>query len=421
LGWGKRFSSFAAAGWACAYLLLNPLIIWLSGAAYIDLGLMAFCFLACYAVEVWRRSFEPRWLVLAGVFAGLAAGTKYTALFIVLALTLAVAWFGWQRFGRTALWQCAGRFAVITTLVGAPWYLRNFYYTHNPIFPFLNSTFLVWFGPVRWPVEYKIDLGIVPASGNPFGWFAALWQAPWKLMFQPNSFFIESRLALPFFCLIPLLLGFALVRKQITWLWWLVYAYLVFVYLLAPQMRYLLVVLPLVALMAGQTADWVRLWPQWLRQRQLWLGGLVLLFLLMSWPFAARRLQQSWPAAQLPVTTTQREAYFSTLHPAYGAYQWLNRERGSDYVLYAFGQERLTYFANGIVMGDLFGPAAYRLVLENQQNSAALFQVLRRLGAEYFLVDDNPQLKPMARDEFFATHFKPIFQQGAVVLYQLLP
>ena len=132
-------------------------------------------------------------------------------------------------------------------------------------------------------------------------------------------------------------------------------------------------------------------------------------------------MQQAWPATQLPVTSEQRAAYLGALHPAYGAYQWLNRERGSNYVLYAFGQDRLTYFADGTVMGDFFGPAAYRIVLENQRNSAALLQVLTQLGAEYFLVDDNPQLKPLARDEFFATHFKPVFQQGAVVLYQLLP
>lgn len=420
LAWGKRFLTLSAGGWACAYLLLNPLIIWLAGAAYIDLGLMAFCFLACYAVEIWRRSFEPRWLMLAGVFAGFAAGTKYTALFIVLALTYAAAWFGWQKIGRAALWQYVGRFAGVAALVGAPWYIRNFYYTHNPLFPFLNSTFLAWFGPARWPLEYKIDLGIASPSSNPLGWLAAWWEAPWKLAFQPNVFFIESRLALPFFCLIPLLLGLAVWRKQVTWWWWLVYTYLVFIFLLAPQMRYLLVILPLAALMAGQTAIWLLHW-SWLHQHRRWVGSLVALLFLLSWPYAARRLQQSWPASQLPVTAEQRAAYFNALHPAYGAYQWLNRERGSKYVLYAFGQERLTYFADGVVMGDIFGPAAYRLILENQQRSAALFQVLTQLGAEYFLVDDNPQLKPMARDEFFATHFKPVFQQGAVVLYQLLP
>jgi hypothetical protein len=304
--------------------------------------------------------------------------------------------------------------------VGAPWYLRNFYYTHNPVFPFLNSTFFAWFGPARWLAEYKIDLGITSPARHLLGWVAALWEAPWKLAFEPTSFFIESRLALPFFCLIPLLLGLAVLRKQITWLWWLVYAYLVFVYLLAPQIRYLLVILPLAALLAGQTADWM-MRQSGLRQRQNWLGGLVAGSLLLSWPFAARRLQQSWPASQLPVTAAERSAYLGALHPAYGAYQWLNRERGRDYVLYAFGQERLTYFAEGVVMGDIFGPAAYRIILENQQDSVALLQALTRLKAEYFLVDDNPQLKPMARDEFFATHFKPVFQQGAIVLYQLVP
>ncbi len=310
-----------------------------------------------------------------------------------------------------------------TDLVGAPWYIRNFYYTHNPVFPFLNSTFLAWFGPARWLAEYQIDLGLVSPSNRPFGWFAGFWEAPWKLAFQPHSFFIEARLALPFFCLIPLLLCLALLRKQVTWLWWLVYTYLVFVYLLSPQMRYLLVVLPLVALMAGQTADWLMRWPYWsgLRQRQTWLGGLLALLLLLTWPYAARRLQKSWPATRLPVTAEQRVAYLSVMHPAYGAYQWLNREHGSNYVLYAFGQQRLTYFAEGVVMGDFFGLATYRIVLENQHNSAALLQALTRLGAEYFLVDDNPQLKPMARDEFFAAHFKPVFQQGAVVLYQLQP
>lgn len=419
MGWGRRFGERGVGIWAVAYLALNPLIVWLAGAAYVDLGLMLFCFLACYGVEVWRREGEMWWLVLGAVFAGLAAGTKYTGLMVVAALMAVVGCSAWRRFGARGLWHFGGIFAAGAATVGAPWYLRNFHYTHNPIFPFLNPVFFRLFGAARWAVEHGMDLGIGTAVAGPAGFLTALWQAPWKLAFEPGSFFSESRLALPFFAAIPLLLVVGAVSKRVDWKWWMVYGYVVFVYLTAPQLRYLLPVLPLAAVMAGRVAESVvRRTPLDGSRRKLAVVAIILA--VAVWPFVSRR-PQFHPSEPLPVTGQQRDSYYSSIYPAYGAYQWLNRGRGGDYRLYAYGLDYMTYFARGVVMGDHFGPAAYRNIEERQRDSRALHGFLTGLGAEYFLVDDAPRLRSMNRDEYFAAHFEPVFSQGGVVLYRLLP
>ncbi len=111
------------------------------------------------------RTPNPRWLVLSGVFAGLAMGLKYTSFVGPLTLGLILIW--WQVTGYRS--QVAGHrsqetaispsihnsqftihnsqflpllyFALPAFLVALPWYLKNFFFTGNPFYPFLSGIF----------------------------------------------------------------------------------------------------------------------------------------------------------------------------------------------------------------------------------------------------------------------------------------
>ncbi len=97
-------------------------------------------------------------LLLAGLGAGLALGTKPTVMASVGALTLAVwAWLALDaRAGRRAprdAWGSAAAWAAMLAIGAAPWFLRNLVATGNP---------LPWFG---------LDLGplSIPDAGNAVG------------------------------------------------------------------------------------------------------------------------------------------------------------------------------------------------------------------------------------------------------------
>ncbi|MGH2593156.1 MAG: ArnT family glycosyltransferase, partial [Anaerolineae bacterium] len=120
--WGE------VAGWlAMAIFLSAPSIVGLAGSPYVDLTL-AFHVTAAFAcMRHWRAGEDGGWLRLAGLFAGFAMATKYTAAAAVVGLVVLVFFGDWSR-----LLQYVG----IVVLAASPWYLKNLIVTGNPVYPF---------------------------------------------------------------------------------------------------------------------------------------------------------------------------------------------------------------------------------------------------------------------------------------------
>jgi 4-amino-4-deoxy-L-arabinose transferase and related glycosyltransferases of PMT family len=73
------------------FFLSIPIVVKLSITVYVDLGLVFFTTAALLLLLRWAaQNFSPRFLVLAGMCCGLAAGTKYNGLIGVVVLTLFV-------------------------------------------------------------------------------------------------------------------------------------------------------------------------------------------------------------------------------------------------------------------------------------------------------------------------------------------
>jgi hypothetical protein len=116
---------------ACAILIAVPSIVMVASWAYVDLALAFYAFIAFFAWLNARQTTEWRWYVLTGMFAGMAAGVKYTALIVPVAL-----------FGLILLTKESRRlkfafaFLLSSGLVALPWYVRNLIFTGNPVYPF---------------------------------------------------------------------------------------------------------------------------------------------------------------------------------------------------------------------------------------------------------------------------------------------
>jgi MYXO-CTERM domain-containing protein len=117
--WGRRVSLLAMAG-AAVYI---PLI--LVGAAVMSEPLFAVFMLAALAAALQhRRSAHGwRWVLLAGLFAGLSVLTRANALVLLLPLALAV-WTVRPRFSPRAL-VAPAVLVVVALLVVSPWTIRN--------------------------------------------------------------------------------------------------------------------------------------------------------------------------------------------------------------------------------------------------------------------------------------------------------
>ena len=132
------------AWWAGAGALLVPAVTNGMAAPLNDVALAAF---GTAAIAAWARLHDApgrKAAILAGVFAGLAAGVKYPALVLAGMLGGAVLirpLFTRRANGRDAL-VLASWFAMAMFAAGGAWYVRAYVHTGNPVHPFFRD----WFG-----------------------------------------------------------------------------------------------------------------------------------------------------------------------------------------------------------------------------------------------------------------------------------
>ena len=131
----QKYSNPRVAWLSVAVLIATPSLLLISTWAYVDLALAFYAFAVFYAMRIALESDKQSWLMLAGVFAGLAMGVKYTAVIIPVALSLIL-----LLRHRSRIKQGISRlivFASVAGVVAAPWYLRNWIFMGNPFYPFV--------------------------------------------------------------------------------------------------------------------------------------------------------------------------------------------------------------------------------------------------------------------------------------------
>ena len=179
---GRRYVSVTAGLLACVIFSSIPMAGLNLGATGVEIGSAWFTVLAAYALLLFsaREGGEPRvfdrTLLLAGVFAGLACGTKYPALFTVIA-GAAVLFYrrpagAGPRDTRLAAKQSLF-FAVTAGVVFSPWLLKNIFFHGNPLYPYFGKIFGgQQIEPFKWAMLnsdcFSRDMGAVFKSASGF-------------------------------------------------------------------------------------------------------------------------------------------------------------------------------------------------------------------------------------------------------------
>lgn len=169
-------------GWLAAVLFLGlPIVSWEMGVAYVDLAVTFFSAAALLAALHAMERGGYRWLTLTGLVCGLAVGTKLNAglLFVSLGavlLSVLLARWGWRHALIGGACLAGGALLVLT-----PWLVRDWAWTGNPIFPYLNQ----FFASSRW----GLDVGRQnwDMYGHRKGILAGL-LLPWDLLANAGSF-----------------------------------------------------------------------------------------------------------------------------------------------------------------------------------------------------------------------------------------
>jgi 4-amino-4-deoxy-L-arabinose transferase-like glycosyltransferase len=183
-------------GWVAAAVLIGvPILVPETVGTFVDLAWALFEFLAVCCVAAWRYDGRSRWLVLGGLYCGLSLGTKYIALVQVGLLGLWVLWQSRRLLLKSAMIRAA-TLDLVAAAVALPWYLRNWLWAGNPVYPlafggaawpaerlqWLN-TFLGSFGTGRGPLDYLLLPWNIYARSGQFG-------NPLSVMDTPSVLFL---------------------------------------------------------------------------------------------------------------------------------------------------------------------------------------------------------------------------------------
>ncbi|MCP4367992.1 MAG: phospholipid carrier-dependent glycosyltransferase, partial [Deltaproteobacteria bacterium] len=176
-------------------LFLVPGVLIAAILTTVDSGVMFYSFLSFSALLSWFKLRQKHWFVLSGIFCGLAVGTKYTAIvvtFLTMEILLIVhEYFVEKRsFFRGA--QQVFLFAVFVLCCASPWFIKNLWYTGNPIYPYFNWIFGSHASQL---IEYKHYMlhmnsffGEFASSDKPwFDFILPSLKAPWTITMTVNG------------------------------------------------------------------------------------------------------------------------------------------------------------------------------------------------------------------------------------------
>lgn len=146
---GREWSQ--SCGIVCGLVMASTgWLFYLSGLAYVELGMLFFGVAATGAVlrgftihpsqsEHLYKTDAWKWFIIGGVLAGFACGCKYTAV-VMIALPIAIALLLISFRWRPKIMACC-IFLISTLITFSPWLVKNLVMTGNPVFPLANSVF----------------------------------------------------------------------------------------------------------------------------------------------------------------------------------------------------------------------------------------------------------------------------------------
>ena len=188
----RRVSRRSALAAAALFFTMPAVMVNTTVNVYNEVLLAFYATLAVYAFLEFSETRAPRWTMLSAVFAGLAAGVKYTALVffpecVAPAVILAATGVRFVRRIGTGL-----LYVLIVALVVSPWLVKNAAFTGNPAFPFLYRVF----GGRDWSAELdekwiagQLQAADTAGAGNIF---RATWQ---RVIAEPTGSFAIAGLA----------------------------------------------------------------------------------------------------------------------------------------------------------------------------------------------------------------------------------
>ncbi len=272
----RRYAAPGSGPLAALLFLAAPIVMFLCQSAYADLGLAFFALLALFAVFRWLDSGLRHWILLAGVYSALSLGAKYMGAAVVV-VTLAIGLVSLVAAKeRRRLLVDLSLYSVVTLLVFAPWLIKNWILSGNPVAPALSGLIPTrGFGSPDYERLVQLTRSWHGYPGNFLDWILL----PWRQTFRPDIFHGSPGFA--YVVLFPVAVVLSWRNRWLRLMTACVAVGYVFLLLGTATTRFFVLVFPWISiLIAG--ALWPEKRPAWGRQ-VLVLLSLVLVVVKLPW------------------------------------------------------------------------------------------------------------------------------------------
>jgi len=332
------------------------------------------------ALAAWWRGVVAeagrRWYLLAGLAAGGALATKYTALVFAVAMGIGLVG-SWLRRPRRRR-ELAGGAAVVAVVaisVGGLWYVRAAWYRGNPVYPFLGEALAG--GPADLADPHQtLPRSKSPLGRTPLGPLVAVW----KVTMEPEG--LGGRGHQPGVLFLAFLPGLAVVRRLrgLGGLLGVGLAYGVVWYLLRQNVRFLLPLVPILAV----GVVWV--WLEARRFDRIPRAVITVLIVVLAGAYAAVPLARCGGQAAVALGLERRTDYLRRHEPTWQAADVSNRCFGAEGHL--LSQDYRAYYFQCRVTRE----AVYRRRTGYQRGitrPGQLAGLLHRAGFTHLLLAEN--------------------------------
>lgn len=336
-GFARQVYGEMSAWWATLAWATMPVVLWLSGTAYIDVQNGLYAGLGILFASLWLRDRRGEFAWLSGVMLGLAAGSKYTGLQTIFAVACVVL-IALILSRSAGSWRSLLLMGGLAVCIASPWYVKNALWTGNPVYPFFYGVlggdhWSPWQARVYTEEQQSFGVGAVHPPGriSPL----RIGHAILGLAYQPGRYINPSPTTGGGF---PIgAVGFVVVASLLIWLFSgragplegatlaTVLLSLAMWFVLSEQSRYIIALgVPLSVLAGGAVAR--------LRAGPVLAGAIAVQTVATFYVFKTQRFD-----AQIQVATgkVSRADYLAATVPFYEPAEFLNQEaKGGRVALY---------------------------------------------------------------------------------------
>lgn len=372
----KRYSTSTAII-TILLLLSNTIIITAATECWVDIILTLFITASILAViDYFDNNKEKKYFYISAAMLGIAIGIKCIALVFGPIIGLIIIY-------KTKNYKLVLKYASVVLILGGFWYLRNIYYTGNPVWPFLYKIFPNY---TLWSVkDYANQFADFSANSINKGLINFL---TLPAFFIKNEYDLAKSINSSLICWIgfiiyclSLLKKDKTIKKEILLILSITIFSIIW-FLSIGEARYYMPIFPTLCILSA--IGLIKL-ASLINNNKLYKAIIICTYLILTCSYLNCIRLKLLTYCQLPPSTQiEIKSFNDKFFVGHKQMDTIMNAKGKTYGLMA---ENLGYLSKGKVIGDLYGAVRFDDVIKRLASPDKLYYFLRKLNVDYLLIN----------------------------------